>query len=80
METKNYLNQITKTLDKLFSAGFNTEKKILAMQLEDLEKINNLTSSEMMIIIEFKRYIKNKQIIAFLSGYKEKGNDKNEKI
>ena len=55
METKNNLNQITKTLDKLFSAGFNTEKKILAMQLEDLEKINNLTSSEMMIIIEFKR-------------------------
>ncbi len=80
METKNYLNQITKTLDKLFSAGFNTEKKILAMQLEDLEKINNLTSSEMMIIIEFKRSIKNKQIIAFLSGNKEKGNDKNEKI
>ena len=35
METKNYLNQITKTLDKLFSAGFNTEKKILAMQLEE---------------------------------------------
>ena len=28
METKNYLNQITKTLDKLFGAGFNTEKKI----------------------------------------------------
>ena len=80
METKNYLNQITKTLDKLFGAGFNTEKKILAMQLEDLEKINNLTSSEMMIIIEFKRSIKNKQIIAFLSDYKEKGNDKNEKI
>ena len=80
METKNYLNQITKTLDKLFGAGFNTEKKILAMQLEDLEKINNLTSSEMMIIIEFKRSIINKQIIAFLSGYKEKGNDKNEKI
>lgn len=80
METKNNLNQITKTLDKLFSAGFNTEKKILAMQLEDLEKINNLTSSEMMIIIEFKRSIKNKQIIAFLSGNKEKGNDKNEKI
>ena len=73
METKNYLNQITKTLDKLFGAGFNTEKKILAMQLEDLEKINNLTSSEMMIIIEFKRSIKNKQIIPFLSGYKEKG-------
>lgn len=80
METKSNFNQITKTLDKLFSAGFNTEKKILAMELEDLEKLDNLTSSEMMIIIDFKRSIKNKQIIAFLSGYKEKGNEKNEKI
>lgn len=80
METKSNLNQITKTLDKLFSAGFNTEKKILAMKLEDLEKLDNLTSSEMMIIIDFKRSIKNKQIIAFLSGHKEKGNEKNEKI
>ena len=72
METKNYLNQITKTLDKLFGAGFNTEKKILAMQLEDLEKINNLTSSEMMIIIEYKRSFKIKQINAFISAFYEK--------
>ena len=71
VEVKN----ITKTLEKLFGAGFNTDKKILAMKLEDLEKLNNLTSSEMMIIIDFKRAIKNRQIISFLSGYKEKGND-----
>ena len=75
MENKYNLGQITKTLEKLFEAGFNTDKKILAMKLEDLEKINNLTSSEMMIIIDFKRAIKNRQIISFLSGYKEKGND-----
>lgn len=75
MENKYNLSQITKTLEKLFSAGFNTDKKILAMKLEDLEKISNLTSSEMMIIIDFKRAIKNRQIITFLSGYKEKGTD-----
>ena len=75
MDNKYNLNQITKTLEKLFGAGFNTEKKIQAMQLEDLEKLNNLTSSEMMIIIDFKRGIKNKQIIAFLSGYQEKGKE-----
>lgn len=75
MENKYNLGQITKTLEKLFGAGFNTDKKILAMKLEDLEKINNLTSSEMMIIIDFKRAIKNRQIISFLSGYKEKGNE-----
>lgn len=75
MDNKYNLGQITKTLEKLFGAGFNTHKKILAMKLEDLEKLNNLTSSEMMIIIDFKRAIKNRQIISFLSGYKEKGND-----
>lgn len=75
MENKYNLSQITKTLEKLFGAGFNTDKKILAMKLEDLEKISNLTSSEMMIIIDFKRAIKNRQIIIFLSGYKEKGTD-----
>ena len=75
MDNKYNLSQITKTLEKLFGAGFKTDKKILAMKLEDLEKLNNLTSSEMMIIIDFKRAIKNKQIISFLSGYKEKGND-----
>lgn len=75
MDNKYNLNQITKTLEKLFGAGFNTDKKIQAMQLEDLEKLNNLTSSEMMIIIDFKRAIKNKQIIAFLSGYQEKGKE-----
>ena len=75
MVNKYNLGQITKTLEKLFGAGFNTDKKILAMKLEDLEKLNNLTSSEMMIIIDFKRAIKNRQIISFLSGYKEKGNE-----
>ena len=75
MDNKYNLGQITKTLEKLFNAGFNTDKKILAMKLEDLEKLNNLTSSEMMIIIDFKRAIRNRQIISFLSGYKEKENE-----
>ena len=75
LETKYNIGQITKTLEKLFEAGFNTDKKILALKLEDLTKIPNLQNNETMIIIEFKNAVKNKQIIAFLSGYKEKGKD-----
>ena len=75
MDNKYNLNQITKALEKLFGAGFNTDKKILAMKLEDLVKIGNLTSSEITIIIDFRMAVKNKQITAFLSGYKEKGNE-----
>lgn len=75
METKYNLSQITKTLEKLFEAGFNTDKKILALKLEDLMKVPNLQNNETMIIIEFKNAVKNKKIIEFLSGYKEKGKD-----
>ena len=75
MDNKYNLNQITKALEKLFGAGFNSDKKILAMKLEDLIKISNLTSSEIAIIIDYRMAVKNKQITAFLSGYKEKGTD-----
>lgn len=74
MNDKYNLMQITKTLEKLFQAGFNTDKKILAMRLEDLEKISNIQSNEALIIIEFKKAIKNKNIIAFLSGVSEERN------
>ena len=35
MDINYNLNQITKALEKLFGAGFNTDKKILAMKLEE---------------------------------------------
>lgn len=68
------LTSITKALDKLFKAGFLDEKAILNMKLEDLSKIDNLTSAEVSIIIGFKQAIKNKKLVAFLSSeYKENG-------
>lgn len=70
MNVKYNLSQITKTLEKLFHANFNTDKKILAMRMSDLKKIPNLTSQEVMIIIEFREAIKSKRIIEFLSGTK----------
>ena len=65
------LNQISKTLDKLFNAGFNTEKKILAIQIEDLQKMPEVSSIEMNIIVDLKKAIKSKKLIAFLSGQEE---------
>lgn len=62
-------NQITKALDKLFRAGFVEEKDILNMKLEDLLKMPDLTTIEVGIIIEFKKAIKDKSIVKFLSNY-----------
>ena len=71
MDTKYNFNQITKTLEKMFDAGFNTERKILNMKLEDLTKVPTLQASETMILIEIKKAIRNKTLLSLLSGVKE---------
>lgn len=65
-------NQITKLLEKVFKAGFTDEKSILAIQLDDLSKIQDISSVDITIILELKKAIKNKKIIAFLSCENEK--------
>lgn len=76
---KHNFSQRSKTLEKLFQANFDTEQKILAIKLEDLDKIKNLQSGEILLIIELKKAIKNKKVITFLSGFNEKkGTDNNE--
>lgn len=70
------LNQIFKALDKLFKAGFTDEKSISNMKIEDLLKLKNLTNIEISIIIEFKKAIKEKNLVAFLTySYKEREDD-----
>lgn len=68
LKEKNNFNQKMKTIEKLFNAGFNTDKKIMCLKLEDLNKIANLQANETATIIEFKNAVKAKQIINFLSG------------
>lgn len=62
------LLQMTKALEKLFNAGYKDEKSILSLQLEDLEKLQDISVIELSIIINLKKAIKSKQIIKFLSG------------
>lgn len=68
LKEKNNFNQKMKTIEKLFNAGFNTDKKIMCLKLEDLNKISNLQANETATIIEFKNAVKSKRIINFLSG------------
>ncbi len=72
-------SQITKLLEKIFKAGFNDEKSILAIQLDDLDKIPDISSSDITIIIDLKKAIKAKKIIAFFNCNEEISQSKNEK-
>ena len=48
------LAQVTKLLEKVFKAGFLTEKDILAVQLEDLVKIPDITGVEIKMLVDLK--------------------------
>lgn len=71
------LLEITKLLNKIFKAGFLDEKTILAIDITDLEKIEDITSKDISILLELKKAIKGKRIIAFLSCNYEREDDKN---
>lgn len=73
------LSQITKVLEKIFKAGFKTEKDILNIKLDDLTRIQEVNGNEIIILLDLKKAIKNRQIIAFLSNSEEtKGGKENE--
>lgn len=73
------LSQITKVLEKIFTAGFKTEKDILNIKLDDLTRIQDINGNEIIILLDLKKAIKNRQIIAFLSNSDEtKGGKENE--
>lgn len=73
------LSQITKVLEKIFKAGFKTEKDILNIKLDDLTRIQDVNGNEIIILLDLKKAIKNRQIIAFLSNSDEtKGRKENE--
>lgn len=65
------LSQITKVLEKIFKAGFKTEKDILNIKLDDLTRIQDVNGNEIIILLDLKKAIKNRQIIAFLSNSDE---------
>lgn len=73
------LSQITKVLEEIFKAGFKTEKDILNIKLDDLTRIQDINGNEIIILLDLKKAIKNRQIIAFLSNSDEtKGGKENE--
>lgn len=78
MNSKNRLNIIFKILEKLFEAGFKSDKEIIKMQMSDIKKITGgLSSQELNIVLEIQEAIKHKELIPYMSGNK-KEDKKNE--
>lgn len=60
------INQISKMVDRLAEAGINTEKAIMNMTFEDLDKIPNYTMKDIKTIISLRKAIKANKKALFL--------------
>ena len=60
------INQISKMVDYLAGAGINTEKAILEMKFEDLEKLPNYTLKDIKTLISLRKAIKANKKALFL--------------
>lgn len=69
-------NKIIRCLTKLIDAGFDTEKAILAMTMDDILSLSGITVAEIGMINEMQKAVKANKVITFLAGgEQEKGQE-----
>jgi len=61
-----------RVLTKLFEKGYDTEKKIMNISLEDMKTIECYSAPEVATIIALKESVKANKVISYLSGHTEK--------
>lgn len=63
------ISQIQKMVERLAEAGINTEKAILNMTLEDLEKFPNFTITDIKTLVSLRKAIRvNKKALFLFLG------------
>lgn len=61
-------HKVIRSLSKLIEAGFNSEKAILNMSMDDILSLPGISISEIGIINEIQKAVKAGKFITFLGG------------
>lgn len=61
-------HKVIRPLSKLIEAGFNSEKAILNMSMDDILSLPGISISEIGIINEIQKAVKAGKFITFLGG------------
>lgn len=59
-----------KVLEKLIYEGYDTDKKILDIKIEDLLLLNNFTRTDLNIASGMKRALSNRSLISYICSSK----------
>lgn len=57
-----------KVLNKIFDAGFNNEKEIIAMTMDDILAIQGISIADITLINDLQKSIKSNKVISFLNS------------
>ena len=70
MADKNVITpqQRFKVLNKLFEAGFKSEKDLQSINFQNVFRIEGLTVQDMSIISELQQYTKSNKLYSYLGG------------
>ena len=60
-----------KVLQRLFDAGYGTEKEIVNMTMDEMFALPGVNVADLCIISELQKRIKTKKVISYLSGQQE---------
>lgn len=66
MKNEKIYKERLRVLDKLIREGYNTDKKIIDLKIENLIQQTNFNRTELTIAIGIKNALVNKKIITFL--------------
>ena len=64
-------NKAVRSLSKLMEAGFDSEKAILAMTMDDILALPNISVAEIGMINRIQKAVRANKVIAFLGGGQE---------
>lgn len=67
-KTANTPQQKFKVLNKLFEAGFKSEKDLQSINFQNVFRIEGLTVQDMSIISELQQYTKSNKLYSYLGG------------
>lgn len=61
-------NKAVKVIGKLLEAGFDSEKAVLAITMDDILALPNISIAEIGIINEIQKAVKANKVFTFLGG------------
>ena len=61
-------NKAVRSLSKIMEAGFDNEKAIMAMTMDDILSLPNISVAEIGLINKIQKAVKANKVITFLGG------------